>query len=411
MHAGRTCLVRWDVGEAPAARQEAARDIGAGTIMVFGVETARNPIPVQGQVTVPQVKGAHGMLFSKVSPVESAGFAGNGIRWNLRVLRGGTSVPMVPSGQPSASGGNEMRVVELDHEDADAIKAAVHELGAVPELDDVTVAEATLLGQELPRTIRQLLLAYRDGGEDILVLRHAATGLALEAGPTPATWDRPDPPSGIDLAFTMLATLVGEPMRISHFQNHRVVHEVLPMPDQATKQVGTSSEVTLELHTEAAFSTLIPDVLTLIGVRNDGQVPTILASTARLDLTDPAFDELFDDTVLAEVDDPHSYTCRAGALYGLRDNPCLNFDSIYHEELSQRPRPAALQLLREQLTRVAEPVVLEAGDLVFFDNRRVVHGRPVFGARYDGSDRWLKRIMLASGYRRLAPYCAGRLVP
>ncbi|WP_248963652.1 TauD/TfdA family dioxygenase [Sphaerisporangium perillae] len=35
---------------------------------------------------------------------------------------------------------------------------------------------------------------------------------------------------------------------------------------------------------------------------------------------------------------------------------------------------------------------LESGEFCFIDNYRVVHGRKPFGARHDGTDRWLKRI-------------------
>jgi len=39
-------------------------------------------------------------------------------------------------------------------------------------------------------------------------------------------------------------------------------------------------------------------------------------------------------------------------------------------------------------------VVLEAGDILVINNRTTVHGRNPFKARYDGSDRWIKRVLV-----------------
>ena len=38
--------------------------------------------------------------------------------------------------------------------------------------------------------------------------------------------------------------------------------------------------------------------------------------------------------------------------------------------------------------------MLEAGDLLVVDNRRAVHGRSEFRARFDGTDRWLQRTFV-----------------
>jgi alpha-ketoglutarate-dependent taurine dioxygenase len=45
-------------------------------------------------------------------------------------------------------------------------------------------------------------------------------------------------------------------------------------------------------------------------------------------------------------------------------------------------------------------VVLEPGDVCLIDNLKSVHGRKPFLARYDGSDRWLKRINIARDLRK-----------
>ncbi len=55
-----------------------------------------------------------------------------------------------------------------------------------------------------------------------------------------------------------------------------------------------------------------------------------------------------------------------------------------------------MRAIEEQLT----DVVLEAGEICFIDNYRAVHGRRPFEARYDGTDRWLKRLIITRDLRK-----------
>ena len=54
---------------------------------------------------------------------------------------------------------------------------------------------------------------------------------------------------------------------------------------------------------------------------------------------------------------------------------------------------AALRALHTRLDEVHMSHVMSPGDLLIFDNKRVVHSRTPFTARFDGTDRWLMRTM------------------
>jgi alpha-ketoglutarate-dependent taurine dioxygenase len=45
-------------------------------------------------------------------------------------------------------------------------------------------------------------------------------------------------------------------------------------------------------------------------------------------------------------------------------------------------------------------VALAPGDILILDNYRGVHGRRPFEAKYDGRDRWLKRVSVTRDLRR-----------
>lgn len=59
-----------------------------------------------------------------------------------------------------------------------------------------------------------------------------------------------------------------------------------------------------------------------------------------------------------------------------------------------------------------EDVHLDAGEVLLFDNCRLVHGRAPFRPRYDGTDRWLRKAVATADLartraRRSGPRSAG----
>jgi len=55
---------------------------------------------------------------------------------------------------------------------------------------------------------------------------------------------------------------------------------------------------------------------------------------------------------------------------------------------------AALAALKRSIEDRLQEVLLEPGDLLILDNRHLVHGRREIRSLYDGSDRWLQRILV-----------------
>mgnify|MGYP003327879738 FL=1 len=54
----------------------------------------------------------------------------------------------------------------------------------------------------------------------------------------------------------------------------------------------------------------------------------------------------------------------------------------------------ALDELSKAIERVKQTFHLSAGQVAIIENWRVVHGRTPFVPRYDGTDRWIKRVMV-----------------
>ncbi|MFC7584421.1 TauD/TfdA family dioxygenase [Nonomuraea antimicrobica] len=60
----------------------------------------------------------------------------------------------------------------------------------------------------------------------------------------------------------------------------------------------------------------------------------------------------------------------------------------------------ALDALDAALQRAEQDVVVGPGTLLVVDNHLAVHGRKPFEVRYDGTDRWLKKLTVSRNLRR-----------
>ncbi|WP_244204015.1 TauD/TfdA family dioxygenase, partial [Streptomyces tricolor] len=91
-------------------------------------------------------------------------------------------------------------------------------------------------------------------------------------------------------------------------------------------------------------------------------------------------------------------------LWAAEDGLTLRFDPAYTplDQASAEHR-AAYGRLADELARVSVAVTLAPGDILVLDNDLVVHGRVPFTARYDGTDRWLKRSSVRVPGRRTRP--------
>lgn len=204
----------------------------------------------------------------------------------------------------------------------------------------------------------------------------------------------------------------------------RLFQDMVPSPAMADTQTSLSSRVVLEAHTEQSFSTLAPDVVSLLCLRGDPAAATyVFPATDLLRHLTPAQEELLrrplwtfevdesfrlrgDDFVDGDVRGPHP------VLAGPADDPSFRFD----QDLQRGTTPQAQELLEELIDLYCEhrrEHVLAPGDLLLLDNRRAVHGRSSFRPVYDGRQRFVVRSFVVRDLYRShhARPVGGRIVP
>ncbi|MGW4758270.1 TauD/TfdA family dioxygenase [Streptomyces chartreusis] len=262
--------------------------------------------------------------------------------------------------------------------------------GLLAALPEACVA----LSEEVRHALRPV-----DTADGLFVLR----GLHLDdAGlaPTPGHWSSVGDAGAVwDVVLLLVSALMGTPIAWDGQQDGRFVHNIVPSPGHESEQTGASSTVLLTPHTEDAFHPGRAHLLLLCCMRNHDNIATTAASIRRTALSDEDVEQLRRPVVPILPDDAYEQAQQfAGrpapvpTLFDTPEGPTMRFDPAYTplEEADAAWREA-YRRLEDELARVSVAVSLQPGDVLVVDNDIVVHGRVPFKARYDGTDRWLKR--------------------
>ncbi|MBW1600778.1 TauD/TfdA family dioxygenase [Streptomyces sp. JJ66] len=281
----------------------------------------------------------------------------------------------------------------------------------------------------IPESICPVLKEFKDSSS-LGALRISGVRVDPDrCGPTPASWQEAVDDRRQELEEAQLALLasgLGEVFAWPTLQRGRMVQNLLPVESDREQQSGHGS-VALDWHTEDGFHEDRCRYLALLGVRNLDRVPTTLGTVNDLRLTGehrsvlserrfrirPDLEHLRqlatfapDSEMLRRAREMHENPEPAALLFGDAEAPFLRIDAPYTTAPAGDDEAAeALAAIVDELTRAQRDVVVGEGDVLIVDNYRAVHGRRAFEPRFDGTDRWLKRMSVAG--RRLPKATAG----
>ncbi|MEA2186263.1 MAG: L-asparagine oxygenase [Solirubrobacteraceae bacterium] len=286
-------------------------------------------------------------------------------------------------------------LVQQIESEAQRLAATVDRVG-----DRAAVEEAKRCAARLSPALAGECRPVGDSGAVVLRGLRAAD---MPLGPTPPSWSEAprDATPHWDATLLLVASVLGCPFGWEGQQDGRLVHDIVPAKGHEHEQTGASSSVVLSAHTEDAFHPGRANVLLLACLRNHDDVPTSLASVryARLSAVERALlerptlpilpDDSYDETHGPAAASPPEVATLWDGDGGLR----IRYDPAYTPlERADDDYRAAYDWLSEELERVAVDVPLGPGEILVVDNDVAVHGRRPFQARYDGTDRWLKRV-------------------
>ncbi|GCE02650.1 L-asparagine oxygenase [Embleya hyalina] len=315
-----------------------------------------------------------------------------------------------------------MHQVSLSARDVDDVFAVVDELaGRFPGVEDEAfLDEAAVFAHELPRALRSALNTMRLGepAGAMLVSGFPVDDVAI--GRTPVYRGRQEA-AGVtrreEMFFFLCGALLGDAIGWATQQDARLMHDVLPIPGHENVQLNSASEMEIWWHVEDAFHPYRADYVGLMCLRNHDGVPTTYAALGEPPLPAETVEVLFQPRFLIRPDNSH-LAARAGdgppggearvvpampiaVLFGDRAAPYLRPDPYFMEPTPDDPRAQeAFALLTARLDANLRGVPLRPGEVLFVDNYLAVHGRRPFRARYDGRDRWLKRLNITRDLRK-----------
>jgi Fe(II)/alpha-ketoglutarate-dependent arginine beta-hydroxylase len=303
------------------------------------------------------------------------------------------------------------------------------------------LAQATVLAHELPFRVRQTLNRFRLLEPNAAICRIA--GYAIDddgIGPTPAHWkERQRQCISVkeEILLVLLGSLLGDVIAWSTQQDGAVVHDIAPIKSHEREQLGSGSAEELTWHTEDAFHPCRGDYLGMMCLRNHDRVPTTFAALDISGLDQKTLSLLFKPLYTIRPDESHLRKNRVDSLgqsleaaqnridemqerpekiavlFGSPDAPYCRLDPYFMDPPEEPEAREALDRLIQLTNRRIEEMVLEPGEFCFIDNFKAVHGRRPFKARYDGNDRWLKRVNITRDLRRsreLRPASESRLL-
>jgi len=291
---------------------------------------------------------------------------------------------------------------------------------------------APVLARLLPAHVLEFLEEYRLGEPSALCL---VSGLEIEPerlGPTPPHWRNSQygsPALPQEIFFLLCASALGDVFGWATQQDGRIMHDVLPIQGHEHYEIGSNSLQHLSWHTEDAFHPCRGDYVALMCLKNPDLVETVACDAGDLDwpaldvdaLFEPEFTQMPDNSHRPEnasesTGDPvvdrlrrrsfaliqswNDDPVKRPVLFGDRADPYMALDPYHMKTDGWSERSlGAFRALCDQIEAHMQDIRLRPGDCVFIDNFRAVHGRKSFRARYDGSDRWLKRLNITRNLR------------
>lgn len=298
--------------------------------------------------------------------------------------------------------------------------------------DPGLIRRAPVLTRLLPSHLVEFLETYRLGEPSAVCLISGLDVDEAQLGPTPPHWrgsQHDSPALRQEIFFLLCASVLGDVFGWATQQDGRIMHDVLPIKGHEHYELGSNSLQHLSWHTEDAFHPCRGDYVALMCLKNPDLVATTVCDAGDLDwsaldveaLFEPEFTQMPDNSHRPEnasdsTGDPtvdrlrqrsfaliqswNDDPVKRPVLFGDRHQPYMALDPYHMKTEGWSPRSTrAFQGLCEQIEARMKDVSLRPGDVVFVDNFRAVHGRKSFRARYDGSDRWLKRLNITRNLR------------
>ncbi len=282
---------------------------------------------------------------------------------------------------------------------------------ANPDLKtNAILAQIKCYSDELPRYIREYIYEYKLKSKiKVLVFNLSLEQYSFGSTPTKiAESFEKETISKIEILHCLISSVLGEIFTWSSIQNGNIINEVFPIKENMDKPISSGSNNVFDLHTEDAFHPFMGEYLSLFCLKNFNNAATILSSFDISEMSEKVIDILFEKRFLIGPNIAHNVNTqneKFSILFGNRKFPFLrinlnNIKVLKNDDDARNALDTITRVLQENIIKYP----MKSGDLMFIDNFRTVHGRDIYYPKYDGTDRWLKRLYITNDLKKSSEF-------
>ncbi len=225
----------------------------------------------------------------------------------------------------------------------------------------------------------------------------------LSGIPTPLSLPVPESKANdlLNEAILRYASYFGKPYGFDKEQGGALVQDLFPIKKNEVEQISSSSKVELEMHTETAFHPKAPRYVVLFCLRGDPAAGTTFSCLSHIMeglkqdeieiLNKRSFITSVDKSFLDEGEEDRKVKKQVINKRGTK---------MTYDKTAMRGTTPEAQKALDKFTKLVQKnkdtIYLETGEIVVIDNWNTAHGRTQFVSRYDGTDRWIKRVMVSN---------------
>jgi L-asparagine oxygenase len=317
------------------------------------------------------------------------------------------------------SGLDSLHVVSLNSSEQDELQALATNVSGDPYSDFESFYDSVSMNRNaVPERVKTELENFRDRERaGALLIKGLPLGNLVPPTPTEPFAKQPILTLRTETYLVMLATIVADPFSFCEWDAGHMVHNKYPIKSHREVQFG-SNAVEFLVHTETPFREFSPDYIALLCVRGDptGQAQTRLGDVGAIieSLSEAERDILREPLFAFETDNPaiqlrgKSYTAPMPIILD-RDGETI-FEYVHDLCAISAEGDEVLAKLKERVANSVSDIFLDTAELIIIDNSHMVHGRSAYEPRYDGTDRWLQRLLLTSRLYSRRSASEGRLV-
>jgi L-asparagine oxygenase len=307
-------------------------------------------------------------------------------------------------------------IIELTNDEIDIMNKLAINICTSPSLNpDLYCSQVEIAAKSVPIRIRMLLENFAQKGSNtgFLLIRR------IPLHDIPNTPENNDSKIGEQTILSKIQSIfisVISTMIAYEAEGYgRLFQDVIPVKSMEKNQTSISSSVELEIHTEQAFSKLRPDILSLACLRGNPDAYTYILPVQSIvnnvnenelemlkkSLWNTGVDLSFKlnghEFIEGDVRGPMSI------IRGEKDKRLVNEDPrliiedpllVFDQDLMSGINDESNEMIKKIVDIYYKHRLshnLTAGEIVFIDNNRAVHGRSPFTPKYDGYDRFLIR--------------------